>query len=108
MLEIGLDTVIPIPDLEITECGISCTLSFSRQPFKVVLPWTSVFAITKPDGTGAVWQSSMPEKLRQKVDIRAGELVGDPGEMGGEEVTHREQGRKVGAFSVIDGGRDGE
>lgn len=41
-LEIGLNTQIPIRDLRVDEQGISGTLSFSRVPHFVVLPWEAV------------------------------------------------------------------
>lgn len=41
-LNIGLNMPIPVPDLCVDESGISCTLSFSRTPHYVVIPWSAV------------------------------------------------------------------
>lgn len=41
-LEIGYNLVIPIPDLNITEDGFSCTLSFKRVQFHCFVPWDSI------------------------------------------------------------------
>lgn len=46
MLEIGLNTAIPMPDLEVNEQGISATLSFSGRPHYVSLPWACVAVIS--------------------------------------------------------------
>jgi hypothetical protein len=44
VLSYGLDMPVPIPDLEVTDSGISATLSFSREPFKTFVPWEAVLA----------------------------------------------------------------
>ncbi len=33
---------IPIPDLELTQAGISATLSFQRSPYKTFVPWEAI------------------------------------------------------------------
>ena len=48
-LHIGFRVAIPIPDLQLTEVGITCTLSFNRTPFHCVLPWTSVVQVSAAD-----------------------------------------------------------
>jgi hypothetical protein len=40
-----LDAVVPIPDLEATDQGISATLSFSRESHKTFVPWSAVMRI---------------------------------------------------------------
>lgn len=42
LLEYGDNMPTPIPDLEVTDEGISATLSFERQPRKTFVPWSSV------------------------------------------------------------------
>lgn len=45
VLSYGLDMPVPIPDLEITDAGISATLSFSRSPRKTFVPWDAVVGV---------------------------------------------------------------
>jgi stringent starvation protein B len=63
VLEIGLNMPVPIPDLRLDEEGMSCTLSFSRQPFYCVVPWPSVFAMVGDDGRGMVWPDDVPPEI---------------------------------------------
>jgi len=42
VLEIGYNTAIPIPDLELESNGVSCTLSFNRTPQYCFIPWESI------------------------------------------------------------------
>ena len=44
-LEYGLDMPVPITDLEITDEGITATLSFSRIPCHTYVPWKAVAGI---------------------------------------------------------------
>ncbi len=59
-LDIGLNTAVPIPDLDVGENGIRCTLSFNRTPFPCVLPWSAIFAMVTRDGKAAVWPEDVP------------------------------------------------
>ena len=45
VLVYGLDMAIPIDDLEVTDEGISATLSFQRTPMPTFVPWDAVVAI---------------------------------------------------------------
>src|SRR3984885_15676196 len=63
VLEIGLNMPVPIPDLRLDEEGMSCTLSFSRQPFYCIVPWSSVFAMVGDDGRGMVWPDDVPPEI---------------------------------------------
>jgi stringent starvation protein B len=63
VLEIGLNMPVPIPDLRLDDVGMSCTLSFSRQPFYCVVPWPSVFAMVGDDGRGMVWPDDVPPEI---------------------------------------------
>jgi stringent starvation protein B len=63
VLEIGLNMPIPIPDLRVDDDSMTCTLSFSRQPFYCVLPWASVFAMVGDDGRGMVWPDDVPPEI---------------------------------------------
>lgn len=64
ILEIGLRMVPPITDLDLTDIGVQCTLSFAKQPFLCTLPWTSIWAlIGKRDGRGYQWVEDIPPEL---------------------------------------------
>jgi stringent starvation protein B len=63
VLQIGLNMPVPIPDLRLDDEGMTCTLSFSRQPFYCVVPWVSVFAMVGDDGRGMVWPDDVPPEI---------------------------------------------
>jgi len=63
VLQVGLNMAVKIPDLEVDEEGITCTLSFNRTPFWCRLPWTAVFALVGEDGRGMVWPDDVPGEL---------------------------------------------
>jgi stringent starvation protein B len=69
VLEIGLNMPVPIPDLRLDEEGMSCTLSFSRQPFYCVVPWPSVFAMVGDDGRGMVWPDDVPPEIASQAPV---------------------------------------
>jgi hypothetical protein len=48
-LHIGFRVAIPIPDLQLTDHGITGTLSFNRAPFHCALPWASVVQVSAGD-----------------------------------------------------------
>lgn len=63
ILQLGLNMPIPIPDLEVEDDGVSCTLSFSRTPFWCKLPWSAIFAIVgEKDRRGVVWPEDVPSE----------------------------------------------
>lgn len=63
VLQVGLNMAVKIPDLEVDEEGITCTLSFNRTPFWCRLPWSAVFALVGEDGRGMVWPDDVPSEL---------------------------------------------
>lgn len=63
VLQVGLNMAIPIPDLDIDEEGISCTLSFNHRPFWCRMPWSAVYALVGEDGRGMIWPQSVPPEL---------------------------------------------
>ncbi|MFO0562318.1 MAG: ClpXP protease specificity-enhancing factor SspB [Polyangiales bacterium] len=65
VLQIGLNFPIPIRDLEIDAEGVRCTLSFNRQPFYCIVPWSGVYALVGEDGQVTVWPSELPPELMQ-------------------------------------------
>ena len=50
VFEYGLNLPVPIKDLELSESGISATLSFSRTPHRTFVPWEAVALFSVPDG----------------------------------------------------------
>lgn len=66
VLQIGLTMPIPIPDLDVGDDGISCTLSFNRSPFYCFVPWTALYAMVGEDGRGMVWPNDVPIELATK------------------------------------------
>jgi stringent starvation protein B len=63
VLQLGRNFAIPIPDLEIDEEGVRCTLSFNRSPFYCILPWYAVYALVAENGEVTVWPSELPAEL---------------------------------------------
>lgn len=63
VLQLGLNMAVPIPDLEVGAEGISCTLSFNRQPHWCVMPWGAVYALVGEDGRGMIWPDDVPPEL---------------------------------------------
>lgn len=62
-LEIGYNLANPIPDLELVETGIICTLSFSRVPYPCFIPWDSI------NGFGGDAVNKVVEDLRSRKNI---------------------------------------
>lgn len=63
VLQIGLNMPKPIPDLNVDDEGISCTLSFSNTPHYCKLPWASVYALIGASGRGMVWPDDVPKEV---------------------------------------------
>jgi|LNFM01.1.fsa_nt_gb hypothetical protein len=75
VLQIGLNFPIPIRDLEIDKDGVRCTLSFNRQPFYCIVPWSGVYALVGEDGQVTVWPSDLPAELVPPADANAPQAV---------------------------------
>ncbi|MEZ4220151.1 MAG: ClpXP protease specificity-enhancing factor SspB [Polyangiaceae bacterium] len=78
VLQIGLNMPVPIPDLEVDDDAVSCTLSFNRSPFFCFVPWQSVYALVGADGRAMVWPEDVPpevaaqaEKVEKKLAARS-------------------------------------
>jgi stringent starvation protein B len=94
VLQIGLEMPIPIPDLEIDDAGIGCTLSFNRAPFHCSLPWTSIFALVGDDGRGMVWPDDVPPEVSSQAQARSAPPSKRPRKTPGEgPQTPRKRGR---------------
>jgi stringent starvation protein B len=51
---------ISIADLEVTDAGVSATLSFSRIPHRTYVPWSAVYAVTCTNGCGVLYGEDVP------------------------------------------------
>lgn len=70
VLQIGLNMAVQIPDLDVSEHGISCTLSFSRRPFLCSIPWAAVFGLVGDNGPGLVWPDDVPAEIAAQVQAQ--------------------------------------
>ncbi|HVR18872.1 MAG TPA: ClpXP protease specificity-enhancing factor SspB [Polyangiaceae bacterium] len=71
VLQVGLNMAIPIPDLEVDEAGLSCTLSFNRSPHHCQIPWNAVFALVGDNGRGMVWPDDVPPEVAAEAEKQA-------------------------------------
>src|SRR5688572_10441611 len=55
VLQFGYDMPVRIPDLIISDEGVSGTLSFNRNAEWVFVPWSVVYAMTDAGGDGCMW-----------------------------------------------------
>jgi stringent starvation protein B len=97
VLQVGLQMLIPIPDLRVDADGVFGTLSFSRHPFACYVPWDAVFALVGDDGRGMVWPESMPAEIAAEVDreaVRAKRSQEERAENPGEPRTPRLTGSR--------------
>ncbi len=61
VLRVGYSLSPPIPDLEIGDDHLACTLSFNRTPTWCKLPFSAIYAvISDADGRGVVWPEDVP------------------------------------------------
>jgi stringent starvation protein B len=72
VLQYGRNMPIPITDLEVTEAGISATLSFSRVSHRTYVPWHAVYAVTCTNGCGVLYREEMPEDVALATPADAG------------------------------------
>jgi stringent starvation protein B len=63
VLQYGRNMPIPITDLEVTEAGVSATLSFSRVPHRTYVPWSAVYAVTCTNGCGVLYREDIPSDV---------------------------------------------
>jgi hypothetical protein len=75
VLQVGLNMAVPIPDLDVSEEGIKCTLSFNRRPFFCSIPWKSVFGLVGEGGPGLVWPDDVPVEVAAQVQKQSGQKV---------------------------------
>jgi stringent starvation protein B len=65
VLQFGLN--IPIPDLMVSEQGVSGTLSFKGKPQYVMVPWHAVFALVGEDTRGVVFPEEMTDSVKAEM-----------------------------------------
>lgn len=70
VLQIGLNMAVQIPDLDVNDQGIDCTLSFSRRPFPCSIPWSAVFGLVGDNGPGLVWPDDVPAEIAAQVQAQ--------------------------------------
>ena len=78
VLQIGLNMAVPIPDLDVNERGIDCTLSFSRRPFPCSIPWAAVFGLVGDNGPGLVWPDDVPAEVAAQVQAQTNAQKAQP------------------------------
>lgn len=62
-----------VGDFRFDDKAVEATLSFSKQPYFCIVPWSAVFAVTTDSRTqGSVWQEDLPPELGQR------EMAGGP------------------------------
>lgn len=71
VLQVGLNMAVPIPDLDIGDEGITCTLSFNRSPHWCKLPWASIYALVGEDGRAMVWPNDVPPEVAAQLERAA-------------------------------------
>jgi stringent starvation protein B len=71
VLQIGLNMPVPIPDLNVDDASVSCTLSFNRSPFFCYVPWKAVYALVGEDGRGRVWPEDIPPEVAAQAQAQA-------------------------------------
>jgi stringent starvation protein B len=63
VLQYGRNMPIPIPDLEVTDEGVSATLSFSRAPHRTHVPWSAIYVVACTDGRGILYYEDVPQEV---------------------------------------------
>ena len=63
VLQYGRNMPIPIANLEVTDAGVSATLSFARIPHRTYVPWSAVYAVTCTDGCGVLYGEDIPPEV---------------------------------------------
>lgn len=71
VLQVGLNMAVPIPDLDVGEEGISCTLSFNRRPEFCRIPWSAIYGLVGEDGRGMIWPESVPAEVAAAAEGRS-------------------------------------
>src|SRR5262249_23624661 len=78
VLQVGLNMPIPIPDLNVDDEGVTCTLSCNRAPCWCVLPWAAVYALVGEDGRGMIWPNDVPPEVSLQMQKTAAPATKGP------------------------------
>lgn len=70
VLQVGLNMAVPIPDLDVGQEALSCTLSFNRRPEFCRIPWGAIYGLVGDDGRGMIWPESIPAEVAAAADGR--------------------------------------
>jgi stringent starvation protein B len=116
VLRIGYKLSPKIPDLSMTDAGVSCTLHFNGIPHACTMPFEAIYAVIgDEDGRGVVWPDDVPveSQLLSSPKRRQPKLAAvDAGAERRAEAprrTHRsKQGRAGGVAAEPDSGARGE
>lgn len=71
VLQVGLNMAVPIPDLDIGDDAVTCTLSFNRSPHWCKLPWSAIYALVGEDGRAMVWPADVPPEVAAQFERAA-------------------------------------
>jgi stringent starvation protein B len=71
VLQVGLNMAVSIPDLDVADDAVTCTLSFNRSPFFCYIPWAAIFALVAEDGKGMLWPNDIPKEVAAQQAERA-------------------------------------
>lgn len=63
VLQVGMNMAVPIPDLNVGQTALSCTLSFNRRSEFCKIPWEAVYGLVGEDGRGMIWPDSIPPEV---------------------------------------------
>jgi stringent starvation protein B len=94
VLQYGRNMPISIADLEVTEAGVSATLSFSRVSRRTYVPWNAVYAVTCTNGCGVLYREDMPADV----------ALATPADVGMMELQLRGRRQKQDSFALRDEG----
>jgi stringent starvation protein B len=79
VLQYGRNMPIAISDLEVTDAGVTATLSFSRIPHRTYVPWSAVYAVTCTNGCGVMYAEDIPADVAVAAPTDTGMAnLGDP------------------------------
>jgi stringent starvation protein B len=103
LLDVGLNTAVPIPDLHLDDEAMSCTLSFNRAPFYCVIPWSAVFAVVGDGDRAVVWPEDVPAEIQlepppapKKPAVSAAPPLAKEAKTGPKAVPGRKESDKAG------------
>lgn len=106
VLQVGLNMAVPIPDLDVGEDALSCTLSFQRRPHFCFIPWDAVYALVGEDQRGMVWPDDVPKEVAaqaqkqkqiqsRRSSLRAVPATPDESSDGEKGVTEQEESART-------------